>query len=170
MSDTERWTAAIILALSAHFFILQADWKKDSLGISGQMVQVRLSQSRVRIGDGPGVDIVSGGSESSDEARLADERRKIYNRYMDDIGAAIHSRRFAYGREDLIGMAVFSFIVDYSGAFRQIKMLSSSGDSELDKAASHAVHLASATVKRPAELGKEPIAVILPVKYQYGLN
>ena len=170
MNDAERWTAALVLALAVHFFILQPSWLRlERPGSTGQMVLVHLSANQVRVGENPGVNILDAHS-SNDEANLADQRRKIYNRYLDEISDAIHARRFEYGRRDLIGVAEFGFIIEPSGMFSNIELLGGSGHPDLDRAAEHAVQAASGVVKRPLELGSENIAVLMPIKYQYDLH
>lgn len=170
MSDMERWAAAIVLALAAHFFILQPAWiKGGGSSPAGQLVLVRLAPSQVRAGDAPGLSI-TGERAGDEDSNLADQRRKAYNRYLDDISDAIHARRFDYGRTDLIGVTELGFIIGWDGNFNKIWLVKSSGRPELDKAAEHAVRAASGVVRRPSELGSENLAVIMQVKYQYDLH
>ena len=170
MDDAERWIAALVLALAAHFFILQPSWLRlERPSSTGQMVLVQFSTNQVQAGENPGVNILDAHS-GSDEASLADQRRKVYNRYLDEISDAIHARRFEYGRRDLIGVAEFGFIIEPSGMFSNITLLGSSGHRDLDRAAEHAVRAASGVIKRPSELGSENIAVLMPIKYQYELH
>lgn len=171
MNDTERWAAAVALALAAHFFILQPDWIPPAEAGPGERALIlRLAPNQARLGNAPGLDLRLGPESSADEARLADRRRKAYERYLEEIGAAVHARRFDYGRRDLIGVAVFSFLARPDGSFDRPELISSSGDPELDRAAALAVAAAGGKVKRPPELAEEEIVVILPVKYQYGLR
>ncbi|MDR1708168.1 MAG: TonB family protein [Candidatus Accumulibacter sp.] len=171
MNDSERWTTAFALALAAHFLVLRAGWIKAEIpGRPGPSVVVEISRGGSRSEDAPGADIRFERNAGDEEVDAAAQRRRIYRRYLDDIGEAVHVRRFEYGRRDLIGVAVYGFVVEPDGSFSRIELRSSSGNADLDSAAGRSVRAASGIVKRPAELGNEPIAVILPIKYQYGLR
>lgn len=99
-------------------------------------------------------------------------REWMMKRYLEMIAEEIDKRKFSpdeskyYG---LIGNATVGFIVTGDGSFRDIVILSSSGDELLDRTALRAVADTDGKVKRPAASGKKNVKVYITVKYQYGL-
>lgn len=177
MTDGERWRVAFVLALALHFFILQPDWdvKEKSVAVSHALL-VNLSPGIARGGNQPGVAMRLGQLEADeagamDEAgAIADRRRKAYNGFIAGVAEEVHRRRFDSGRQDLIGVATFSFIVRGDGSFAELILVNTSGKPALDAAAENAIRAASGKIRRPAELGNESISIIIPIKYQYALR
>lgn len=108
--------------------------------------------------------------ESADEEKLAQQRRRIYAQYLEDVDKEIHSRRLDFGRTDLIGIAVFTFQINGDGTFSRISLRDSSGSPQLDDVARKAIAASSGRVKRPKVLGKLPIFIVQEVRFQYGLR
>lgn len=109
-------------------------------------------------------------TQGTDEAKLAQKRRKIYLDYLDAVSAAVHGHRLDTGDASLIGIAGFSFVIDVNGRFSSVTLRKSSGDPKLDAAAERAIRAASGEVKRPKVLGDQPMTVFEEVRYQYGLR
>ena len=106
----------------------------------------------------------------ADEEKQIEQRRRVYAEYLEAVTLEIHAHRLDFGRRDLIGIAVFDFVVDADGFFTGVKLRKSSGDPMLDDVARRAVLAASGRVKRPKILGPMPIAVEEEVRFQYGLR
>lgn len=117
---------------------------------------------------GLGVDAPS--REAQEQARLADIKRRIFLRFLQDVDDAVHARRLDAGNTDLIGVAECRFMILGDGHFTEPVLCAGSGRPRLDAAALQAIRAASGTVQRPAMLGAEPIPVTLQVKFQYGLR
>jgi TonB family protein len=62
-----------------------------------------------------------------------------------------------------------AFTVEPDGSFRNIRVLSSSGNRELDATAIRAIRALNGNVKRPEWSGRQPIDAVLVVKYQHEL-
>ena len=97
---------------------------------------------------------------------------RMMKRYLEMIAEDIDKRKFSpveseyYG---LIGNATVGFVITAEGLFRDISILSPSGDELLDRTALNAVADSSGKIKRPAATGKQGVRVYIVVKYQYGL-
>lgn len=128
------------------------------------------SLDAVVAGEAGGVAIGSIGPQNTSEQKLAEERRRVYLQYLDDVSSEIHSRRLDFGHTDLIGIAICTFFIDETGRFVSVRLLKSSGHPELDRVAMMAVEAASGRVKRPKILGNSRIGVAQEVRFQYGLK
>lgn len=97
----------------------------------------------------------------------ADTRRAALAAYLDALAEAVHARRAAPA--GLAGNAAVALEVDAAGRFSAVALRRGSGDPVLDADALDAVRAASGAVPRPRALGGGPLAVVLVVKYQFGL-
>ena len=171
MTHGERWRVAFVLALALHFFILQPDWGvREKSTAASHAVLMNLSPGTVRGGNQPGATMQLGQLKADEASTIADKRRKAYNRFIAEVAEEVHRRRFDSGRQDLIGVATFSFIVRVDGSFAELTLVNTSGKPLLDAAAENAIRAASGKIRRPAELGNESISIIILVKYQYALR
>ncbi|MCF0253068.1 MAG: TonB family protein [Duodenibacillus sp.] len=133
-----------------------------SLDLTSTEVRVSSPDSSVAIGSyAPG---------DANAQQAAEKRRQIYNRYIDEVAKEIHARRLDFGKQDLIGIATYSFSIDKTGAFYDIALRNSSGHKQLDEVAEKAIRAASAKVKRPKELGTDDIWLLHEVRFQYALK
>lgn len=170
MSDQERLGAALAIAVFVHFMGLQAHWTQSEAVSSGQQtLVVELSAVAVPSQEN-GVMALDSLQEPSPEDAAADMRRKARQTFVEEVSQAIHARRLLEGHAQLIGVALYSFVIDASGAFTDITLQQTSGKPELDRAAFRAIQAASGVVKRPTLLGTGTLQCIVPVKYQYTLQ
>lgn len=99
-------------------------------------------------------------------------RDRLMKRYLETIAEDIDKRKFSPAESEyygLIGNATVGFVITPEGFFRDIAILSSSGDELLDRTALNAVADSSGKIKRPAATGKTNVRVYIIVKYQYSL-
>lgn len=92
--------------------------------------------------------------------------------YLEMIAEDIDKRKFSPPESEyygLIGNATVGFVITAEGLFRDISILSPSGDELLDRTALNAVADSSGKIKRPLATGKQGMRVYIIVKYQYGL-
>lgn len=171
MTDGERLRTGIALSLFAHFLFFAGHWHMQEKPAHFEATVSLDMESPAAMGKSrQGFGVSSPSEAAQEEARLADMKRRAYLRYLQDVDDAIHARRFIQGGEDLIGVAVCSFMIDQSSRFSEPVLTAGSGDSRLDAAALAAVRAASGVVRRPKIIGDEMIPVTLQVKYQYGLR
>lgn len=171
MTDAERMGAAITLALFFHFLI--ALYKPAEPEAPIQMrLEVATDETsainRERIGEGIGISTAR--APDTPENELRNKKRQAWLAYLDEVDSAIHARRLATGRDDLIGTALCAFTILPDGRFTNARIIRSSGNQALDKDATAAIAAASGVIKRPAIIGNERLEISLWIKYQYGLN
>lgn len=173
MTQREALWTGIGLSLFAHFMLLLYTPEPSEAPSFSAVLRMDLESSAASAIGERGVDLSSAALRdpaSSEAARAAERKRRAFLRYLDAIDEAVHARRLETGGTDLIGVAVYAFFVRADGSFTEPELRNSSGNSRLDAAARRAILAASGKVRRPAEIGREPIPVILEVKYQYGLR
>ncbi len=103
-----------------------------------------------------------------DESKVADKKREIFLRYLEDIGSCVHENRFLMpGSQDVIGIASYLIRIDGDGMFASVRLRSTSGRKTLDEAGLLAVQSCSNKVKRPPSTGTDPLVVLQEVRYQY---
>lgn len=170
MTDTERLGAALAMALFAHFAFLymEVPFSQSSHATTSSLTELETSSFTVQdMAEGVALESVLSPSAAQ---KAADKRRSIRQLFLEDVRAAVHARRFAVGDMSLIGVTIYSFIIDTNGFFSAIHMEQSSGKPALDRAAYAAIESASGMIKRPSALGDDEIQLILPIKYQYDLQ
>ena len=99
-------------------------------------------------------------------------RHAQIKRYLIRLRKRIEAAKFIprkAGDNAMIGNVLIGFDINRSGAFKNVRVLRSSGFPRLDKKALHAVRLACLGVKRPGATGTERIRTSVVIKYQYGL-
>jgi TonB family protein len=102
----------------------------------------------------------------------ADRRRQAFAAYLKQIRKHINANKFQPPGNDfsrMVGKAGYALTILPDGRFAHIRLLRSSGDPDLDRAANLAIHLTSGRIKRPPITGKQPFTLRVTVKYQYGL-
>ena len=171
MTSHERLWTGITLSLFLHFMLLNG-YKPTmtELENASAVTIMNLDVSGISGNPDPGLNVEALQENKSSEEELADQRRKIYLRYLDAVDCAIHARRLLTGDRSLIGVARCAFTITADGNFHDIHITISSGNSVLDAAALRAVQAASGSVRRPEQLGSIPLPVSFSVKYQYGLE
>lgn len=171
MNDRERLAAAVALALFLHFLLAICHPGQDA-GAPALKVSLQVEENAPQAGAmreaGTGLE-ASAQNAPTPEQEMLNRKRKAYLRYLDEVDAAIHARRQQKG-SDLIGVALCAFTIAPDGGFKGEKIVTSSGNPALDKAALQAIRSASGVVRRPAIIGADPINVSLQVKYQYDLE
>lgn len=175
MTDGERIAAAVAISLALHWVALSA-WQVDAAyAAADEEITFNIDLSGPEVGVSLAAPITLeqaalASPPSDDAAAAADRRRAAMIRYLDQITDAIHVRRRVAGQGDgLIGNALFRVVIDANGRFADVVLLRGSGDKQLDLDALEAVRAASGAVQRPRILGSGTIAVMLAVKYQFGL-
>lgn len=172
MTEREALWTGIGLSLFAHFMLLLYTPQPSDPPSFSAVLRMDLESSAAAAPGERGVDLSSAAPQdprASEAARAAERKRRAFLRYLDAIDEAVHARRLETGGTDLIGVAVYTFLARADGSFSEPRLRASSGDPRLDAAARRAILAADGKVRRPAEIGSEPIPVILEVKYQYGL-
>lgn len=173
MTEREALWTGVVLSLFVHFLLLShAPGPPDQAAFSA-VVRLEMESSAASARRERGLDVAAaapGEKRDAEAARAAERKRRAFLHYLDAIDEAVHARRLETGGTDLIGVAVYTFLARADGTFSEPALRSSSGDPRLDASARRAILAASGTVRRPAEIGSEPVPVILEVKYQYGLR
>lgn len=173
MTEREALWTGVGLSLFIHFLLLSHTPDAPERPAFSAVVRMDMESSAAAAGRERGVDVVAAvprESRESEEAGAAERKRRAFLRYLDAIDEAVHARRLDTGGSELVGVAVYAFLARADGAFTELELRSSSGDPRLDASARRAILAASGTVRRPAEIGPEPVPVMLEVKYQYGLR
>lgn len=171
MTDAERMGTAITLALFFHFLIVLYKPAEPEIPVLMRLevaTDENSAASRERAGDGTGISTAPAADTPENEQR--NKKRQAWLAYLDQVDSAIHARRLATGRDDLIGATLCAFSILPDGRFANVKILRGSGNPELDKDALAAIAAASGIVKRPAIIGTERLEISLWIKYQYGLD
>ena len=102
----------------------------------------------------------------------ANRREQIRINYLKRIKKEIDHNKFSVMGTDtshIIGNARYCFSVDKNGGFHAIRLVKSSGNPLIDRAARAAIFHTSQKIKRPDSTGTAPIMLGVTVKYQYGL-
>ena len=172
MTDSERIRTGIALSLFLHFMLLSTSWREDSPRADfSTTVQLDMETAAISPTSRSGLDVEAPSrGEAQEQARLADMKRRVFLRFLQDVDDAVHARRLDAGTTDLIGVAECRFMILDDGRFDDPVLSAGSGNPRLDAAALRAVRAASGTVPRPEILGTAPIPVTLRIKYQYGLR
>lgn len=171
MTDRECLGAAIAISIFAHFlFLLGSRLPESPRGQMHTVLHMEMDAPAAPGASEPGMGVANATPEQLRDMRAAQRKRKAFLEYLEAIDEAVHARRFESGDTSLIGVATYAFVVEEDGRFRDIRLHAPSGNSRLDEAARRAVLAASGTVKRPAIIGHDPVAVLVQVKYQYGLR
>ena len=99
-------------------------------------------------------------------------RQAQIKRYLIRLRKRIEAAKFIPrqdGDNAMIGNVLIGFDITGNGAFKNIRVLRSSGFPRLDKKADHAVRRSCLGIKRPGATGTERIRTSVVIKYQYGL-
>jgi len=171
MTDAERLWAGITLSLFLHFSLtfIHAPGGEERAAFP-VVVELSGAVALPAGAEGQSTSLHAVSSAGREEAERLGRKRRAYLRYLEDVDSAVHARRLAQGENRLIGTALCTFIIEADGTFSGVALAVSSGTPALDASALRAVRAASGAVRRPAILGREPIRVSLPVKYQYALD
>lgn len=171
MTDRECLGAALAISIFAHFVFLVGHHAQEApAGPAHTVLQMQMDSPASAASGDPGLGVANATAEQLRDMRAAQQKRRAFLEYLEAIDQAVHDRRFESGQTDLIGVAVYSFVVDNEGRFSDIRLHAPSSSPRLDEAARRAVVAASGKVKRPAIIGHDPVAVLVEVKYQYGLR
>lgn len=171
MTDGTRFKAALCISFFLHFMLLQTHWNAaPTRAGKGERLGGELTSSAPLFSETVSIAVESF-AETAPPGDGADTLQKERREYLGAVSDAIHARRFVSAAADrtLIGLAWFSFTITADGGFTDIALAESSGNPALDRAGEAAVREAGGTIKRPASLGREEIALVIAVKYQYDL-
>lgn len=170
ISDSMRIGLAASIGLHAVFLIGVSD--PDAPGSGATDIRIDLNAlEAVNVSETGALAIGSlDHGTGPDAEKMAERRRMLYRRYIEDVSSLIHAHRLDSGRKDLIGIALVVFHADAAGRFFDVSLKKSSGSDALDNAALRAVRAASGKVKRPKELGTHDITIFEEVRFQYGLR
>lgn len=170
MTDTLGKAIAISVAIHVLAFLMVQDSRQTASGARTTTHVDLASLDVVQFVPEAGLGVGALTSAQVQAMRTAQKRRQIYQRYIEEVSLAIHARRLDFGHRDLIGLASFRFVIDANGLFGDIELVNSSGNAVLDDVARRAIAAASGKVKRPRELGNEPLTMFEEVRFQYNLN
>jgi len=172
MSSAHTWIVCLLFSCFIHWQILGVHWAAaiETKGFqtavleSGGHVQhlktsFALHQILEQLTDGQG-------------DTGANRREQIRANYLKRIKKKIDHNKFSGMGTDtshIIGNARYCFSIDKNGGFNAIRLIKSSGNPLIDRAARAAIFHSSQKIKRPDSMGTTPIRLGVTVKYQYGL-
>ncbi len=173
MSSSHTWIVCLLLSCFIHWQILGNHWTPAISGITGLQTGV----------------LESGGHAQHLKASFAlhqmleqitdnhgdtgtNRREQIWADYLKRIKKEIDHNKFSGMGMDtshLIGNACYCFSIDKNGKFNAIRLVKSSGNPLIDRAAKAAIFHSSQKINRPDSTGTAAITLGVTVKYQYGL-
>lgn len=173
MSLSEPLRIGLMTSLGLHAVLLAAFSGFEAPTDTGRsFVRLNLESTEALVVDEAGILSLDAFTTpaTAQEEKLAENRRRTYNEYLDAVSLEIHSHRLQFGHEDLIGIVTYAFVIDSDGSFSDIRLRRTSGNPELDRVALRAIEVSSQRVPRPKLLGVHPIAVVQEIRFQYGLR
>nr|WP_321512789.1 TonB family protein [uncultured Pseudodesulfovibrio sp.] len=175
MTSRQMLGVCIVLSLMVHMLLLQQDWGQEPV-VSGEHIVVPLDFDVAVKTQGNALALEQGFVESNPDDSCEDTdkrlRRLALKHYIAQVHEAIDRRKFLPGNGDLsglIGNALFTFHILPNDSFTDIRLIRSSGDPRLDRAALQAIKAASSMIQRPKILQGQTFTMKTAVKYQYSM-
>jgi protein TonB len=173
MSSAHTWTVCLILSCFLHWQALGAHWASALSGPSGPQTAVLESRGHFQ-GTKTAFALHQLLEQTTDGQGDGGENRQeqIRANYLKKINDEINHHKFLGLGSDTahtIGNARYCFFIDKNGRFQNIRLVKSSGNPIIDRAARAAICHTSQKVKRPDSTGTAAIRLWVTVKYQYGL-
>ena len=174
MSPRHLFACCLLLSFFLHCWLLNQKWEIGEQVEGGQIIvpvnfDVAAGQKKNGLVLKQGV-VEESQAEGCEEAteRLKREAMKYF---LAQVQEAIEKRKFRWNGDlsRTIGNVKFTFRIRPDNTFSDIRMIRSSGDNTLDRAAEHAIATASGKTKRPKIIGDRVIGMTVTVKYQYAM-
>ncbi|KAB1440266.1 energy transducer TonB family protein [Pseudodesulfovibrio senegalensis] len=167
--------ASIAFSLFAHFILLEAHWTPSTSPGTGQtVIPISLESPGSPQSDPSSMHSAPTPEQEAGQGADAFKRKQqaALKRFLKAVRKAIESKKFdsATGiSSSMIGNAVCAFTILENDSFAGVRLVRTSGNAKLDRAALTAIRLASGATHRPKIIGTGHIPLTLTVKYQYGM-
>lgn len=175
MTSRQILGTCVAISIVVHIFLLQQDWDQEP-AVGGDQIIVPLDFDVSVSAPGNPLALEQGfvGNDPDENCEDAGKRlrRLAVKHFLTQVHEAIERRKFLPGNGDLsglIGNALFTFRILPNDSFTDVRLLRSSGDLRLDRAALRAIMAASGLTKRPKIIQGQTFTMRTAVKYQYNM-
>ena len=175
MTSRQLLGLCIVISAIAHFWLIQLEWSTEPT-TGGEQIVIPMDFDVTVSTPGEALALEQGIEESSEKENCEEAARRLkrlaVKRYLEKIHAAVEHRKFLPGNGNLsglIGNVRYSFHIQPDDTFSDIRLVRSSGDPRLDRAAGRAIAAASGVTKRPKIIQGQSFTIGMTVKYQYNM-
>lgn len=172
MTPRQFLICCIVTSLFIHLWLVQLDWSPEP-AVGGELISVPLKFDIHPATSSSSTVLEQGTTENPDESNTEEHARRLERlaktHYLKQVREAVEQRKFLSGGDELsglIGNAQYIFHIRPNDTFSGIKLVRTSGNTCMDKAAGKAIAAASGVVNRPRILRGQSYTIMITVKYQ----